>query len=216
MRNHFLKVGRGKLGNASIVGSSGSNILAGGELTFAADCIPDATSGDVAIIFGFKDSSSTSPANVSGWTRMYTGTDSMYAVFIKTLTSSDVSFTGYFGSSQSGCGIMVVCRGCDAANITGATIQEYSAFPNPPSVSGFEINDLCLAFGAYAATTAFTLNQTSGYTLVHKLINTMAPQVSIIAESKKITTAGADDPPSFTGSGTPSVARAVTLRLPSL
>ena len=215
MRNHFLKVGRGKLGNASIVGSV-SMLPSSNTIVFASDAISGAVAGDVAIIFGFKDSSSTSPANVSGWTRMYTGTGSVYAVFIKTLTSSDVSFTGYFGSSQSGCGIMVVCRGCDAANITGSTIQAYSVFPNPPSVSGFEINDLCLAFGAYAATTAFTLNQTSGYTLVHKLINTMAPQVSIIAESKKITTAGADDPPSFTGSGTPGVARAVTLRLPSL
>lgn len=216
MRNHFLKVGRVKLGNASIVDSV-SMLPSLNTIVFASDAISGAVAGDVAIVFCYKAADITIPI-VSGWTRLYyaeTGTS--FGIYTKTLTDSDVSFTVAFGASNSGAAIMVLCRGVDGSAITGNHTLEASVLPNPPLVSGFAVNDMCLAFGAYKHSSVVDLMyQTSGYTLRMTRINTTTTKVSVVAESKKITTSGDDDPPTFTGGSAAESSRAVTLRLPSL
>lgn len=217
MRNHFLKVGRGKLGNASIVGSTGTNTGGGYAISFASDAISGAVAGDVAIVFCYKSADITMPV-VSGWTRLYyaeTGTS--FGIYTKTLTDSDVSFTVAFGASNSGAAIMVLCRGVDGSAITGNHIFTSSVLPNPPSASGFEINDICLVFGSYKYSgVVYYLTPPTGYTLASGHINNTYASVAVSSGFKKITSSGAEDPPTFTDGGSVESSRAVTLRLPSL
>ncbi|WP_139044821.1 hypothetical protein [Phaeobacter sp. S60] len=213
-------------GGGPLVGSTTIVATAGPYLDWDfASTFPNAQVGDALIGVGAADrndlgsaiytSGSLNAQKISSESSKSPGSAFLLATWDGVNTRITSNNTIPVDSPSYYCGwVFGLFRGFNPGGVTASSINGTTGMPNPPLRSGFAANSLVLACGAIDDDAVTDVTPPVGFDLVgSRTASLTAGGTATAMLAWKISTAGAEDPGSFGGSGGDSW-RAATLALP--